>query len=92
MDIETRGLFFTDECNFDLNGSTYAWRRKSQRIKKESHTYAPKVQVWGAISVQGKAYLETFEGTMNAERYIEMLEERFIPVADDIMEESWTLQ
>ena len=46
----------------------------------------------GAISVQGKAYLETFEGTMNAERYIEMLEERFIPVADDIMEESWTLQ
>ncbi len=55
-------------------------------------TYAPKVQVWGAISAQGKAYLEIFYGNMNSDLYMDILEDRFEPIALEIMGDSWILQ
>ena len=60
-------------------------RKEGKRIPQTTYTYAPKVQVWGAISSEGKAYLEVYHGNMNAENYQELLEERFIPEAAGIM-------
>ena len=92
MDIEYENIFFTDECTFDLNGTTKVWGKKAKRISKTTSTYAPKVQVWGSISSQGKAYLEVYHGTMKSKNYKELLEERFIPEAADIMGDFWILQ
>lgn len=93
MEIETERIFFTDECKFTLNGSTKVWGKKGKRINKTITSYPPKVMVWGAISGDGKVHLELITGSMNRFVYADMLEEQFIPVADDIMGEGeWTLQ
>jgi len=91
QDYDFQTTFFTDECTFDLNGSVKGWSRKGKRIPKNNYVYAPKVQVWGAISCHGDCYLETYHGSMNAKNYKEMLKERFIPFAEETMEEEWTL-
>lgn len=92
MEIEFDSIFFTDECTFDLNGTTKVWGKKGKRILKGTSTYAPKVQVWGAISAQGKAYLEIFYGNMDSDLYMDILEDRFEPIALEIMGDSWILQ
>lgn len=92
MEIEFDSIFFTDECTFDLNGATKVWGKKGKRIPKGTSTYAPKVQVWAAISAQGKAYLEIFYGNMDSGLYMEILEERFEPIALEIMGDYWILQ
>ena len=48
---------------------------------------------WGAISTEGKAYLQPFTGTMKAKYYKELLEKDFIPEANQIMPQGvWILQ
>lgn len=93
MEEEFDTTFFTDECMFTLNGHTKVWGKRGCRVHVQQSTYPSKVMVWGAISARGKAYLETVEGTMDRFKYAEMLEERFFPVANDIMEEEeWGFQ
>ena len=56
--------FFTDEATFVLGANTYAWIQKGESLPHETHSHPPKVQLWGAISAEGKAYLRSFTGTM----------------------------
>lgn len=92
MDLEFNDTFFTDECMFTLNGCSKVWGQKGKRINKPKDVYPEKIMVWGAISVEGKAYLEVVEGIMDRFVYAELLEERFIPLADEIFEDGWKLQ
>lgn len=58
IDMEFDTTFFTDECMFTLNGCTKVWGKISQRVNKPKSSFPDKIMVWGAISVEEKAYLE----------------------------------
>ncbi len=43
--------------------------------------------VWGCISVYGMGSLHVLEGTMNAERYIKVLEQHMLPFRQHLFQE-----
>ncbi len=85
-------VIFSDECSFYLNQVCYGWAPKGQRIPQESLVYNQKVQVFGAISYEGKICLETFEGTMKAKDYVDILSHRLLPAAQEYFEDQWEFQ
>ncbi len=77
---------WSDESKFDILVGNH--RRRVLRAKKEGYLpacYQRSVQkpaslmVWGCISAYGMGSLHVLEGTMNAERYINVLEQHMLP-------------
>ena len=80
-DYDWSNVVFSDECSFFLGERIYGWAPKDERITVESLTYNPKVQVWASMYFGGILYYQIFEGTMNSEKYHEILEDEFLPIA-----------
>ncbi len=81
-----KSVLWSDESKFDILIGNY--RRRVLRAKEEGDLpacYQCSVQkpaslmVWGCISTYGMGSLHVLEGTMNAERYIKVLEQRMLP-------------
>ena len=55
-------------------------RRKSEEFDpqclKKTVKFPQKITVWGAISIHGTSRLHTISGTMNAQKYISVLQTR----------------
>jgi len=72
------GVFFSDETYIELGcGNSGLWHKKGQRAKREKRKFPVKMMFWGAISTREKAPLIAVVGTMNTERYIELLRDKF---------------
>ncbi len=81
-----KSVLWSDESKFDITIGNH--RRRVLRAKEEGDLpacYQLSVQkpaslmVWGCISAYGMGSLHDLEGTMNAERYIKILEQHMLP-------------
>ncbi len=81
-----KSVLWSDESKFDILVGNH--RRRVLRAKEEADLpacYQRSVQkpaslmVWGCISAYGMGSLHVLEGTMNAERYIKVLEQHMLP-------------
>ncbi len=81
-----KSVLWSDESKFDILVGNYG--RRVLRAKEEGDLpacYQCSVQkpaslmVWGCISAYGMGSLHVLEGTMNAERYIKVLEQHMLP-------------
>lgn len=84
-------VVFSDECSIQINPGL-----AMQKVRRfsTSNPYAPdlirpttkfpiSVMVWGCISMYGYGRLHICEGNMNSDKYIEVVEKKFIPSASD---------
>ncbi len=81
-----KSVLWSDESKFDILVGNHG--RRVLRAKEEEDLpacYQRSVQkpaslmVWGCISAYGMGRLHVLEGTMNAERYIKVLEQHMLP-------------
>ncbi len=86
-----KSVLWSDESKFDILVGNHG--RRVLRAKEEGDLpacYQRSVQkpaslmVWGCISAYGMGSLHILEGTMNAERYIKVLEQHMLPSAGDM--------
>ncbi len=84
-----KSVLWSDESKFDILVRNHG--RRVLRAKEEGDLpacYQCSVQkpaslmVWGCISAYGMGSLHVLEGTMNAERYIKVLEQHMLPPDD----------
>lgn len=83
-------ILFSDEAHFHLNGHVNKqncryWSATNPKQKHQKPLHSPKVTVWAAMSARGiigPYFFEDGRGrtlTVNSERYVEMLDEFFVP-------------
>ncbi len=81
-----KSVLWSDESKFDILVGNH--RRCVLRAKEEGdlpacHQHSVQkpasLMVWGCISAYGMGSLHVLEGTMNAERYIKVLEQHMLP-------------
>ncbi len=84
--MDWKSVLWSDESKFDILVGNHG--RRVLRAKEEGELpacYQRSVQkpaslmVWGCISAYGMGSLHVLEGTMNAERYIKVLEQHMLP-------------
>lgn len=87
-------VFFSDEAHFHLSGCVNKqnmryWAETNPRQLHQRPLHSPKVTVWCAISsvgIIGPWFFEEDERvvTVNSDRYVNMLEEFFVPRLDEM--------
>ena len=92
-----RRTVFTDEKRFCLDGPDgQACFWADVRLPKDIFAKRPRggggTTVWGGISWRGKAPLVVVNGTLNADEYVHMLEEHFLPFCDEFYPNGVTFQ
>ncbi len=84
--FKVESVLWSDESKFDILVGNHG--RRVLRVKEEGDLkacYQRSVQkpaslmVWGCISAYGMGSLHVLKGTMNAERYIKVLEQHMLP-------------
>jgi transposase len=76
-------VVFTDESTFWLGKTGVArWKPTGDTNENMVPKNIPKLQVWGAISMNGKVTLKIFKENMDAKLYTKILEEKFSEVKD----------
>ncbi len=88
-----KSVLWSDESKFDILVVNH--RRRVLRAKEEGDLPAcyqrsvhkpASLMVWGCISAYGMGSLYVLEGTMNAERYIKVLEQHMLPSRQCVFE------
>jgi len=77
-------VWFSDEAHFHLNGvvnkqNVRFWASENPYVISEKVRHAPRVTVWVAISSHGIIGPFFFNETVNAERYLDVLGNSFVP-------------
>ncbi|GFX69402.1 transposable element Tcb1 transposase [Trichonephila clavipes] len=93
-------VIFSDESQFCISGnqsSAYVRRRTheefSPQCPKPTVNYPTKVMVWGCMSSHGVGRLHIVSGTVKAMDYIEILQNKLLPTARDLLgNQSWIFQ
>ncbi len=77
---------WSDESKFDIlvgnHGRRVLWAKEEGDLPacyQRSVQKPASLMVWGCISAYGMGSLHVLEGTMNAERYIKVLEQHMLP-------------
>ncbi len=91
-DFDWSKVVFSDECSFYLGDQTWGWSKKGERINQESMCYNPKIQIWAAMNYEGILYFKVFEGTMDSKKYLQILEDEFLPIAEESLGFDWVFQ
>lgn len=86
-------MIFTDESKFQtVNDSKthFVHRKSNERLKKncirETIKFPPSVMVWGCFTASKTGPLIVIEGTLNSEKYINMLNHIDIQELDENIE------
>lgn len=92
-------VIITDETTVELNHRAIPFIRRKKGVKlrpqhmRQNKTYAKKVMFWGSISAHGPGNLVPVQGTLNAARYVELLQEHLLPQAHEWYGDgTWQLQ
>ena len=85
-ELEWSAVIFSDEKKFNLDGpdglkSYWRDKRAPQKTYVSRHSGGGSVMVWGGISAMGKTSLAVIDGSVNAPRYVELLEDYLLPFA-----------
>ena len=78
--IPLNAILITDEAHFYLNGDINQhnlryWSDKNPRIIYEKPLHSPKITVWMGVAAWGVIGPYFFDGTVNSERYMQLLNE-----------------
>jgi len=91
--VEWDKVIFSDESRFEIfhnDSHKWVWRRADEKFKKECLSPTVKhsqgVMVWGYFIKNRVGPLVIIEGTVNAKKYIELLEENLLPFLDELEE------
>lgn len=96
-DDEWHNVVFSDEKKFNLDGPDSCqkyWRDKKQQrqtYKKRVHG-GGSLMIWAAFSYKGKSPLCFITTNMNAQSYVNLLDDVLIDFADELHEDKWTFQ
>ncbi|GFS74319.1 transposable element Tcb1 transposase [Trichonephila clavipes] len=90
-------VIFSDESQFYISGnqsSAYVRRRTHEEFSpyclKPTVKYPTKVMVWGCMSSHGVGRHHIVSGTVKAVDYIEILQNKLLPTAKDLLgNQSW---
>ncbi len=77
-----KSVLWSDESKFDIlvgNHRCCVLRAKEEACYQRSVQKPASLMVWGCISAYGMGSLHVSEGTINAERYIKVLEQHMLP-------------
>ena len=92
-------VFFSDESTISiLDDSVQTVRRRKgeefdPQCLKKTVKFPQKIMIWGDISVHGTSRLHIVSGTMNAQKYISVLQTRLLPqIKDWQCESDWIFQ
>ena len=82
-------LIWSDEAVFHLGGfvnrhNSHYWGKKSPNKLMKKSQHRPPLTVWAAITADGLIGLVILRDTMNAERYLEVLEGTLMPSLQNI--------
>ncbi len=83
-ELSLNKILFTDEAHFYLHGDVNShnmryWSYQNPRLIKEKPLHSPKITVWAGVASFGVIGPYVFEGTVNGERYRQMLNEFLLP-------------
>ena len=94
LGTDFRPWAFSDESSFELSNCsapyrTWVHRTRGEKFKPATVLPAPvkshqKVMVWGCIMATGHSAFCLVRGTINRQKYIEILAEHLIPMLDDL--------
>ena len=86
-------VVFSDEAAFQSQANIQRLLTRRGTIPRLGRSkFAPKIMVWGGISLQGTTPLCIVDGTINAERYVRILEEYLLPTMKVLFEDNFVLQ
>jgi transposase len=96
---EWENIIWSDESRFELfnnDSRNWVWRKKDERYKIECLKPTVKnsigVMVWGCFCNDKLGPLVLIEGTLNSDKYIELLKEHLIPFLDSLGAENHIFQ
>ncbi len=86
LSYRNRKVLWSDESKFDIlvgnHGHRVLWAKEEGDLPacyQRSVQKPASLMVWGCISAYGMGSLHVLEGTINAERYIKVLEQHMLP-------------
>jgi transposase len=84
-------VVFTDESYFQLfRAKCMEWSKK--RPLKPTPKHSPATMVWGGISLRGVTLLKMARGSINSEKYTEILQENLLQQMNTLYPDGWVLQ
>jgi transposase len=89
--FDWKDVIWSDECKFALtntNNREYYWKRRSDplqdaHVKKTLKFGGGSIMAWACITSKGVGRIVRINGIMNAEKYIDILEEGLIGTMED---------
>jgi len=88
---EWENIIWSDESRYELfnnDSRNWVWRKKDERYKIECLKPTVKnsigIMVWGCFCNNKLGPLVLIEGTLNSDRYIELLEEHLLPYLNNL--------
>jgi hypothetical protein len=84
---------FTDETAFDLfRNKVRRWHKNGEKPIRRLPKSRQKVMAWGGISRKGKMPLFCFIDIMDGPYYVDILETKLLPTAQQLYGKNWRLQ
>ena len=84
-------VVFSDESKFQLYRITQKqWGKKRISIPVPKHS--PSTMVWGAISARGKSILAIVNGSIDANKYRDILDEYLLETMNQLYPDGWVYQ
>lgn len=82
-------IMFSDEAHYHLDGGVNRlnhryWSPENPNWVSEESLHSPRTTVWAAIGYEGLIGPFFFDGTVNSERYLDMLQTSFFPALENM--------
>jgi len=74
LEYDWSKVWFSDETYIEMNSmTTRIFHKKSEKPTYPKKKFDVKIMIWGAVSIRNKSTLTIIDGSVNSERYIEVL-------------------
>ena len=86
--IDFHKVVFTDECRFTLDGNdnVKTWSKKNQGIVNRQPYKGGSIMIWSTMTHTGALLLRKVEGSLNSEKFCDLLTKDIIPSLKSEME------
>ena len=91
--IHSPETIFTDECSVWLNDNNReGWFNNEKDHPLSTDKHCGKIHCWAAVNMMyGKISFTTFKGNMDAQMYVQILKDHFVPYAEEFFPDGYFL-